>query len=168
MTVDQLNRMDLRPFVANLGTIYEHSPWIAEAAWRERPFASVESLAAAMSRVVAESAADRQLALIREHPELAGRAMARAELTADSANEQSSAGLTQCTPTELAQLAALNTRYRERFGFPFVLAVKGYDRVAIIAELARRLNNDRAAEFAESLRQIDKIARLRLAALVTD
>jgi 2-oxo-4-hydroxy-4-carboxy-5-ureidoimidazoline decarboxylase len=168
VTVDQLNRMDLRPFVANLGTVYEHSPWIAEAVWAERPFDSVDSLAVAMARVVAESGADRQLALIREHPELAGRAMARAELTADSANEQSGAGLTQCTPAELAELSALNARYRERFGFPFVLAVKGYDRTGIIAELARRLDNDRTVEFAESLRQIDKIARLRLAALVTD
>jgi len=168
VTVDQLNRMDLRPFVANLGTVYEHSPWIAEAVWAERPFDSVDSLAAAMARVVAESGADRQLALIREHPELAGRAMARAELTADSASEQSGAGLTQCTPAELAELSALNARYRERFGFPFVLAVKGYDRTAIIAELARRLDNDGTVEFAESLRQIDKIARLRLAALVTD
>ena len=168
MTVDQLNRMDLHPFVANLGTIYEHSPWIAEAVWRERPFASADALSAAMARVVAEAGVDRQLTLIREHPELAGRAMARAQLTADSASEQSGAGLTQCTPAELAELAALNTRYREKFGFPFVLAVKGYDRTGIIAELTRRLDNDVATEFAESLRQIDKIASLRIMAVVID
>ena len=168
MNVDQLNRMDLQPFVANLGTIYEHSPWVAEAVWRERAFASVDALAGAMARVVAESGEDRQLALIRAHPELAGRAMARAELTAASTDEQSGAGLTQCTPAELAELAALNARYREKFGFPFVLAVKGYHRAAIVAEFTRRLDNDRATEFPESLRQIDKIARLRLTALVTD
>ena len=168
MTVDQLNQLGLRPFVANLGAIYEHSPWVAEAAWRERPFASVDSLAAAMARVVAESGEDRQLALIRAHPELAGRAMARSELTADSTKEQSGAGLAQCTPAELAQLTALNARYREKFGFPFVLAVKGYDRAAIIAAFTRRLDSDRPTEFAASLREIDKIARLRLAALLTD
>jgi 2-oxo-4-hydroxy-4-carboxy-5-ureidoimidazoline decarboxylase len=168
VTIDELNRMDLHPFVANLGTIYEHSPWIAEAVWQERPFASADALIAAMARVVAQSGADRQLTLIREHPELAGRAMVRAELTADSASEQRGAGLTQCTPAELAELTGLNARYREKFGFPFVLAVKGYDRAGIIAELARRLDNDVATEFAESLHQIDKIAHLRLMALVTD
>jgi 2-oxo-4-hydroxy-4-carboxy-5-ureidoimidazoline decarboxylase len=166
VTVDQLNQLDLRPFVANLGAIYEHSPWIAEAVWRERPFASLDSLASAMARVIAESGEDRQLALIRAHPELAGRAMA--ELTADSASEQSGAGLTQCTPADLAQLTALNASYREKFGFPFVLAVKGYDRAGIIAACTRRLDNDRPTEFAASLREIDKIARLRLAALLTD
>jgi 2-oxo-4-hydroxy-4-carboxy-5-ureidoimidazoline decarboxylase len=165
VTVDQLNQLDLRRFVASLGAIYEHSPWIAEAAWRERPFASVDSLAVAMARVVAASGEDRQLALIRAHPELAGRAI---ELTADSTKEQSGAGLAQCTPAELARLTALNARYREKFGFPFVLAVKGYDRAAIIAAFTRRLDSDRPTEFAASLREIDKIARLRLAALVTD
>ncbi len=168
MTVDQLNLLDLRPFVAILGTIYEHSPWIAEAVWRARPFASADALAAAMARVVAESGEDRRLALIRAHPELAGRAMAQSELTADSANEQSGAGLTQCAPAELAELATLNLRYREKFGFPFVLAVKGYDRAAIIAAFTRRLDDDRPTEFAASLREIDKIARLRLAALLTE
>jgi len=165
MTLDQLNQLDPRAFVATLGGIYEHSPWVAEGAWGRRPFASVDALHAAMSAAVAEAGEAQQLALIRAHPELAGKAMVRNEMTADSTSEQSGAGLTQCTPEELARLNDLNTRYNAKFGFPFILAVKGYDRGGVIAEFARRLDNDRATEFAGSLRQIDRIAGLRLGAL---
>jgi 2-oxo-4-hydroxy-4-carboxy-5-ureidoimidazoline decarboxylase len=167
MTLDQLNQMDSRAFVATLGGIYEHSPWVAEGAWGRRPFASVDALHAAMSAAVAEAGEAKQLALIRAHPELAGKAMVRNEMTADSTSEQSGAGLTQCTPEELARLNDLNARYNAKFGFPFILAVKGYDRAGVIAEFARRLDNDRPTEFAASLRQIDRIARLRLDALFT-
>jgi OHCU decarboxylase len=119
-----------------------------------------------MAAVVARAGPDAQLALIRAHPELAGKAMVRKTLTADSTSEQSGAGLTQCSPEELARLTALNERYNARFGFPFVLAVKGHDRASVIAEFARRVESDRDTEFAENLRQIDRIARLRLDALL--
>jgi len=124
------------------------------------------ALHGAMAAVVARAGPDAQLALIRAHPELAGKAMVRKTLTADSTSEQSGAGLTQCSPEELARLTALNERYNARFGFPFVLAVKGHDRASVIAEFARRVESDRDTEFAENLRQIDRIARLRLDALL--
>ena len=165
MTLEELNRLDARAFTAALGGIYEHSPWVAAGAAGRRPFASVDALAAAMAAVVAEADEARQLALIRAHPELAGKAMVRKELTADSTGEQAGAGLADCSPAEFARLTDLNRRYNAKFGFPFILAVKGFDRAGVIAEFARRIEHDRATEFAESLRQIDRIARLRLAAL---
>jgi 2-oxo-4-hydroxy-4-carboxy-5-ureidoimidazoline decarboxylase len=166
MTLAQLNAADHAGFVAALDEIFEHSPWVAERAFACRPFASIDALHAAM--VAAMRAADEreQLTLIRAHPELAGRAMARAELTAGSTREQSNAGLTQCSPDELARLQALNARYNEKFGFPFILAVKGWTRGAIIDELARRTANDRATELAACLDQITRIARFRLEALI--
>jgi 2-oxo-4-hydroxy-4-carboxy-5-ureidoimidazoline decarboxylase len=166
LTLDELNRMDERAFVAALGGIYEHSPWVAAGAAAVRPFTSVDALAASMAAVVAGAGEARQLALIRAHPELAGKAMVRKELTAESTGEQSGAGLTDCSPAEFARLTDLNARYNAKFGIPFILAVKGYDRAGVIAEFARRVERDRAEEFAESLRQIDRIARLRLDALV--
>jgi 2-oxo-4-hydroxy-4-carboxy-5-ureidoimidazoline decarboxylase len=162
MTLGELNRLDRAAFVAALRGIYEHSPWIPEQAWSRRPFATLEELHAAMANVVARAGRQRQLELVRAHPELAGKAMVGGALTADSTVEQSGAGLTQCSPSEFAQLQDLNARYNAKFGFPFILAVKGYDRRGVIQEFARRIDNDRDAEFAECLRQIDKIARSRL------
>jgi 2-oxo-4-hydroxy-4-carboxy-5-ureidoimidazoline decarboxylase len=166
MTLDELNRMDESAFTAALGGIYEHSPWVAAGVAAQRPFRSVAALTAAMASVVARAGEPQQLALIRAHPELAGKAMMDKALTADSTGEQTGAGLTHCSPAEFAQLSDLNDRYNARFGFPFILAVKGYDRAGVIAEFARRVLHDRATEFAESLRQIDRIAQLRLAALL--
>ena len=166
MTLDELNRLDADAFTVALGGIYEHSPWVAAAVARQRPFADVDALAHAMARVVADAGEARQLALVRAHPELAGKAMVRNALTADSSGEQAGAGLTQCSPAEFARLTALNTQYNAKFGFPFILAVRGFDRAGVIAEFERRVNDDRATEFATCLAQIDRIARLRLDALV--
>ena len=162
MTLAELNRLDQADFVATLAGIYEYSPWVPERAWSRRPFASVAELHAAMAEVVANAGKERQLALIRAHPELAGKAMVQRSLTADSTAEQSGAGLTQCSPEEFAQLQDLNARYTAKFGFPFILAVKGYDRRDVIMEFARRVDDEREIEFAECLRQIDRIAMLRL------
>ena len=162
MTLAELNRLDRAQFVSALGGIYEHSPWIPGEAWPRKPFATIDELHAAMADVVAQAGPERQLTLIRAHPELAGKAMVRGGLTTDSATEQSGAGLAQCTPQEFARLQDLNARYNAKFGFPFILAVKGYDRAGVIAEFSRRIDNDLDAEFAECLRQIDKIARSRL------
>ena len=166
MTLADLNRLDQAQFVAALAGIYEHSPWVPERAWSRRPFVDINDLHAALAAVVAAAEKDEQLALIRAHPELAGKAMTDGSLTADSTAEQSRAGLMHCSPAELARLRELNARYNANFGFPFILAVKGYDRAGVMAEFARRVDNDAAEEFAENLRQIDKIARLRLDAVI--
>ncbi len=166
MTLDQLNRADRAAFVAALSGIFEHSPWVAEGVWALRPFADVAALHRAMLAVVDGAGEQRQLALLRAHPELAGRAAVRGELTAESTSEQSGAGLGACTREEFARLQELNARYNAKFGFPFILAVKGHDRAGIIGEFARRVEQDRAAEFAECLRQVAKITRFRLDALL--
>lgn len=166
MTLAELNAMDRRGFVAALGGVFEHSPWIAERTFDARPFASVDALHAAMVGAMHSASRDEKLALVRAHPELAGRAMIRNELTPDSSKEQSGAGLTRCTPEEYARLVDLNARYNATFGFPFILAVKGYDRAGVIAEFARRVERDAASEFGEALAQIERITRFRLDAML--
>ncbi|MFO1314507.1 MAG: 2-oxo-4-hydroxy-4-carboxy-5-ureidoimidazoline decarboxylase [Burkholderiales bacterium] len=160
--------MDEAEFIATLGGIFEHSPWVAQRAFAARPFADVAALHAAMVAAVDRASAAEQLALLRAHPELAGKAAVRGELTADSTREQSGAGLAHCTPEEFAAITALNRRYSDTFGFPFILAVMGYDRAGILREFARRVEHDPATEFAECLAQVAKIARFRLDALVGD
>jgi 2-oxo-4-hydroxy-4-carboxy-5-ureidoimidazoline decarboxylase len=166
VTLADANAMDEDAFVAALGGVFEHSPWVARRAYGARPFASVSDLHGAMVAAVDRASEDKQLALLRAHPELAGKAAIRGEMTADSVREQSRAGLSQCTPEEFARITELNARYNARFGFPFILAVKGYDRAGILAEFARRVDNDRATEFAECLGQVAKITRFRLDAMV--
>ena len=168
MTLAELNARDRRGFVVALGGIFEDSPWVAEAAWPRHPFATLDALYRAMVDAVRAAAEDAQLALIRAHPELAGKAAVRGELTVDSKAEQSGAGLNQCSPQEFAQLQELNRAYNAKFGFPFIIAVKGLDRAAIIERFAERLERDRAAEFEEALQQIARIAWLRLEALVEE
>ena len=165
-TLDQLNRMPADAFVAALGGVFEHSPWVAAAAARQRPFDSIDALHRAMTHQVETAAEARQLALIGAHPELAGKAAVRGELTAESTREQSGAGLDQCTQQEFETLQRLNRTYRERFGFPFILAVRGYDRHGIIANFEARVRNSRADELRASLEQICRIARFRLEDLI--
>ena len=166
MNLAAINAADRAGFVAALGSIFEHSPWVAERAYDGRPFANIDALHGAMVAAMRGAQRAEQLALIRAHPELAGRAMVRNELTADSTKEQTGAGLTQCTPAEYARLVDLNTRYTAKFGFPFILAVKGYDRQGVIAEFARRVERSADEEFDEALAQIARITRFRLDALV--
>ncbi len=166
-TLAELNAADQAGFAALLAGVYEHSPWIAAAAWPRRPFASLAQLKRALVEVVRAADAAAQLALIRAHPELAGKALAAGALTTESRHEQRSAGLAACTPAELAQLARLNAAYRERFGFPFILAVRGprgrgLDKAEIIATFERRLLHPPELERAECLRNIHRIAELRL------
>jgi 2-oxo-4-hydroxy-4-carboxy-5-ureidoimidazoline decarboxylase len=166
MTLAELNALDRGEFVAVLGGVFEHSPWVAGTVWSQRPFATVEALHAAMVEAVFDAPDDARLALIRAHPELAGKATIRGELTADSKNEQSGAGLTQCSPEEFARLQELNRAYHNKFGFPFVIAVKGLDRGAIIARFGERLERDRDLELGEAMAQIAHIARFRLEAMI--
>src|SRR5205085_4851584 len=163
-----LNVCEPGAFVALLGHIYEHSPWIAEAVCVKRPFASTEALHAAMEACVASASRDRQRALISAHPELLGRFSADAAVTGASRREQAAAGLMRCTPEELAQLSVLNARYREKFGFPFVMSVRGYGPAEIIAELSRRLEHDSEREHAACLDEIARIARHRLRDVIRD
>ena len=161
-TLDELNAMPADTFVDTLLGIFEHSPWVAQAAEPQRPFHSVDALHSAMTRAVNQAGDRRQLALIDAHPELAGKAAVRGELTDESTREQSGAGLNLCTLEEFNKLQGLNAAYREKFGFPFILAVRGFDRHGIIANFETRLHHDRDTELRESLNQIYRIARFRL------
>ncbi len=166
-TLTQLNTAPEREALHMLAGIYEHSPWIAAAALRQRPFQSLAQLKHAMAEVVTRADTAAQLALIRAHPELAGKAAIAQKLTTESTQEQNQAGLTACTPQEFARLQALNAAYHARFGFPFILAVRGprgtgLRRAQIIETLARRLHQHPDTERAEALRNIHRIAELRL------
>ncbi len=166
-TLDQLNTAGAGEAARLLDGLYEHSPWIAQAALGRRPFRSLAHLKHAMARVVAEAGPDAQLALIRAHPQLAGKAMVSRTLTAESTSEQGKAGLADCTPDEFAKIQQLNAAYDARFGFPFILAVRGprgtgLNRREIIATFERRLDNPPDYERAECLRNIHRIVELRL------
>ena len=167
MTLDQLNAEPAPEALQLLDGLYEHSPWIAEQALAQRPFKSLAQLKHAMARIVAQSGLAPQLALIRAHPELAGKAMVSQSLTAESTHEQSKAGLTQCSAEEFAQLQQLNADYNAKFGFPFILAVRGargtgLSRQQIIETFERRLQGHPDFERAECLRNIHRIAEIRL------
>ena len=171
LTLDQINAATQDGFTALLDGTYEHSPWIAREAWARRPaggFTTLAALKQAMADVVRQAGRERQVALIRAHPELAGKAMVSKTLTAESTNEQGKAGLTDCTPEEFARIQQLNADYNAKFGWPFILAVRGprglgLDRHQIIATFARRLAGHPDFELAECLRNIHRIAEIRLA-----
>ena len=170
-TVHSLNGCSVDDFIVTLHGIYEHSPWIAAQAASARPFASLAALKLALQTVVTSAGGNDQLALLRAHPELAGKAVIAGELTVESMGEQASSGLDRCTPDEYALLHDLNAQYNARFGFPFILAVKGptgrgLTRQAIIATFTRRLENTRVDELREALRQVHRIAEIRLNALL--
>ena len=170
LTLEQINRATQAEFTALLDGVYEHSPWIAGAAWQHRPpqgFATLAALKRALVAVVREAGRQAQEALVRAHPELAGKAMVGGALTAESTHEQNTAGLTHCTPEDFARIQQLNADYNARFGWPFILAVRGprgtgLTRAQIIRTFERRLAGHPAFEFAECLRNIHRIAEIRL------
>lgn len=167
LTLEQLNTADTASAVQLLDGLYEHSPWIAEAALAQRPFTSLAHLKHAMVQVLTQASPEAQLDLIRAHPELAGKAMVAQSLTAESTNEQNTAGLTACTPEEFARIQQLNADYNARFGFPFILAVRGprgtgLSKAEIIDTFARRSFNLPSYERAEAIRNIHRIAEIRL------
>jgi len=166
-TLSELNSCEPASFVERLRGIYEHSPWIPERAAAQRPFATLTALKQALQAVVEAATEAEQLGLMRAHPELAGKAAIAGQLTAESTSEQAKSGLNLCSAEEFATLQKLNADYNAKFGFPFILAVKGptgqgLTRQAVIATFARRLKNQRADEMAECLRQIHRIAEMRL------
>ena len=167
MNLDELNCASTDAFAARLADIFEHSPWVAQRVAAHRPFADIGALHAAMCAAVAGAGADLQMALIRAHPQLAGKAAIRGELTESSQQEQRGAGLDQCSPEEFAEITRLNADYEARVGFPFIIAVKGHTRDSIIANMRARIAHGRDAEIVEALTQIERIARFRLDALLS-
>ena len=167
----EMGRMDRAGFVGRFGGVFEHSPWIAEAAWdADLPddAGTADGLHAAMVAVLRAAPRQRKLDLLNAHPDLAGRLAVRGELTPESSAEQAGAGLDRCTPDEFARFTVLNDAYKARFGFPFILAVKGRTRAEILAAFERRVTNTPEVEFATALEQVERIALLRIRDLVPE
>src|SRR3954465_4379762 len=163
LALDDLNAMREDAFVAALGGVFEHSPWVARDASARRPFAAVSKLAGALEAAMRAVPRARQLDLIRAHPELAGREARAGELTAESAGEQARAGLDRLTASEVGELEALNAAYRERFGFPLIVCVREHTKDSILAWGRERLSHTADEEVAIARGEIAKIPRLRLA-----
>jgi OHCU decarboxylase len=164
--MEGVNELGREAFVERYGPLFEHSPWVAADAWSDRPFADTDELFEALRAAMYSAPRERQLALIRAHPDLAGKAAIEGTLTNSSRREQASAGLDRLTPDEYAAFTRTNAAYRERFGFPFVVCAREHTTDSIIAAAAARLDADPAAEERTALAEIAKIARLRLADLV--
>jgi len=148
-------------FVERYGGIYEHSSWVAETAF----VIGITDLQAEMRAIVEEAGRDKQLILLRAHPDLAGKLAKTGALTHESTSEQASAGLDQCSDAEFAEFTKLNDLYKSKFGFPYILAVKGRQRVEILDNFRNRVKNDQQTEFREALDQVHQIAKLRLDAI---
>ena len=160
--MESINQLGQAEFVQRFGPLFEHSPWVAEAAWSDRPFADPDELFEALRAAMYAAPRDRQLALIRAHPDLAGKAAIEGTLTRSSKSEQASAGLDRLTPDEFEAFTRTNTAYRERFGFPFVVCVREHTKESILRVAAERLEHTRDEEVRVALEEIAKIARLRM------
>jgi 2-oxo-4-hydroxy-4-carboxy-5-ureidoimidazoline decarboxylase len=163
--MNAVNAMDRAAFVQKFGGIFEKSPWVAEKAWEKRPFASIDDLHAAMVNIVKHSPVPNQLALLQSHPDLAGKEAQAGAMTASSVSEQASAGLNALSKAEMAQISDLNAAYKQKFGFPFIIAVRMHTKEGIFFEFNRRLANETQAEFANDLQNVYAITRLRLGAI---
>jgi OHCU decarboxylase len=160
--MESINELDHEAFVERFGPLFEHSPWVAEDAWSDRPFADKDELFGALRAAMYSASREKQLALIRAHPDLAGKAAIEGTLTKSSKREQASAGLDRLTPDEYESFTRTNTAYRERFGFPFVVCVREHTKQSILRVAAERLGHTRDEEVRVALEEIAKIARLRL------
>jgi 2-oxo-4-hydroxy-4-carboxy-5-ureidoimidazoline decarboxylase len=162
-----VNGLGEREFVERFGGVFEHSPWVAQRVWRKRPFASIDALHEAMMQVVSAATKEEQLALVRAHPELAGTEAKDGTLTPDSSSEQGRLGLNRLTAAELKRISELNRRYRDKHGFPCIVALRLHAaRESVMAEMARRIGNDSDTELENALGQIRHITRGRLAKIV--
>jgi 2-oxo-4-hydroxy-4-carboxy-5-ureidoimidazoline decarboxylase len=168
LTLDQLNTANATAFVAALGDTFEHSPWVAERAAAARPFADMHALLAAMVAAVKEAPAEQQLALLRAHPDLAGKAARAGTLTRESTQEQASAGLDQLSEAEFQSFQGFNANYRQRFDIPFIVCVRRHTKDSILRQFARRLENEKSAEIAAALTEVFRIAALRLDQRIAD
>jgi 2-oxo-4-hydroxy-4-carboxy-5-ureidoimidazoline decarboxylase len=166
-SLDDVNRWDHDTFTRVLGGVFESSPWVAERAWLARPFGTVTALHAAMCDVVRRAPAAERVELLRAHPDLAGKAARAGEMSAASASEQAAAGLDRLSEAEFARFERLNVAYRERFGFPFIIAVRRHDATAILDAFERRLSHTQDEEIDAALAQVFDITGMRLHALVT-
>jgi 2-oxo-4-hydroxy-4-carboxy-5-ureidoimidazoline decarboxylase len=164
----EINAMATAEFVAALGDVFEHAPWVAERAATGRPYPSVAALHEALMQAVRDAPATTQLAFVRGHPELGGKLARAGAMTEASKSEQGGLGLDRLSDEDFARFERLNAAYRERFGFPFVICVRRHTRASILAEFERRLKNDPAAELAAALTEIGEITLLRLATNVRD
>jgi 2-oxo-4-hydroxy-4-carboxy-5-ureidoimidazoline decarboxylase len=162
IALSELNQLNETEFTSIVGPVFEHSPWIAEFTWPQRPFASVEQLHAALCQTVRTASQEKQLSLIRAHPDLVGRAALAGTLTPESSGEQASAGLNALSPPEIAMFQKQNAAYRQKFGFPFVICARLNKKETILAGFERRLKNTPAQEISAALEEIFKIAELRL------
>lgn len=165
-TLAEVNSFGREKFVCALGPVFEHSPWIAEATWPRRPFSDLDALHRALCGTVQRAGEEKQIELIRAHPDLVGRAALAGTLTAASTREQASAGLDRLSAEEIAAFERFNQQYREQFGFPFVICARLNKKEAILAAFPVRLRNSRPLEIQTALAEISKIARLRLEELV--
>jgi len=166
MSVEEASNLDREGFVKRFGALYERSPWVAEGAWRGRPFGSLSGMHAAFVRTVREAPPGRRLGLIRAHPDLAGKAAVAGELTPESTREQASAGLDRLSPEEYEAFTRLNDAYKEKFGFPMIFAVREHTKETILAGAEARLENSRSEEIETALAEIAKIGLFRLRELV--
>ncbi|KYH24722.1 OHCU decarboxylase [Halalkalicoccus paucihalophilus] len=163
LMVDNLNQADEERFVDTLGGVYEESPWVAERTWSKRPFSSIDDLQQAMAETVHDASREKQLALLRAHPDLGERT----EMTDESQEEQASAGLDQLSPAQYETFQQLNETYRDKFGFPFIMAVKDESIDTIQQSMKNRIEHSQSKEFQTALDEVNVIAELRLAELTT-
>lgn len=168
LSIEDINQMDQKRFISELGPIFENSSWIAEGAWEKRPFDDIDGLHAAFLAVVRNAPEDRRFALIQAHPDLAGKAALAGELTDESASEQASAGLDRLSPEEYERFHKLNAAYRKKFDLPYVVCVRDNTKETIFAGAEKRLTNTRDEEVEAALGEISRISRLRLEDLVQD
>ena len=167
-SIHECNVMTAERFIQVFGGVFEHSPWVAQRAAALRPFQTLTQLHQTMAKIVRDASLDERIRLIQAHPELAGKSAIRGELTTESSREQRGAGLDQCSPEEFAEIQDLNQRYNDKFGFPFVIAVKGHDRTSILSHFRQRLDHDKDTEIDECIEQIIHIAGFRLLDLICD
>ena len=167
-SLDQLNHADLQGFVQICGPLFEHSPWIAEKTYSQKPFPSIEALHSALVQTMKSASTDEQVKLISSHPDLVGRLAREGRLTSESTREQSAAGLAKLAPEEIAQFERFNAQYRAKFNFPFVICARENKKGAILAAFPVRLRNTRQQEIETALTEIAKIAKLRLIDAVSE
>ena len=165
ITIDDINSCSEADFVERLAGIFEHSPWVPELVYSVAPFASRENLYQVMCEAVRRAPEFQRMALLCNHPELAGKEASSGTLTDASQREQAGAGLNHCSAAELVKIQSLNQAYYDKFDFPFIIAVTGLDRFEIIAAMERRLDNKQSTEFETALGEVEKIARIRIDAL---
>jgi 2-oxo-4-hydroxy-4-carboxy-5-ureidoimidazoline decarboxylase len=166
ITIEEVNELGREEFVAKFGPLFEESPWVVERAWQDRPFECLSEVQDPLNAAVHAASEERQLALIRAHPDLAGKAAIKGTLTPESTREQASAGLDRLSPQEYETFTETNRAYREKFGFPMVVCVREHMKESILASAAARLKRSREEEFETALDEISMIANLRLQDLV--